>query len=61
MGNYELARQASEKARSYSKISIIVGIILNIVAGVLFGVFAYYRVAALNTTNSYSSNDPYYG
>jgi hypothetical protein len=55
-GNYELARQASEKASSYSKMSIIVGIILNIVAGVLFGVFAYYRVAAFNSSNDHYNN-----
>ena len=51
-GNYELARQASDKAYSYSKMSIIIGIILNIVSGVLFGVFAYFRVTAINNTNS---------
>ena len=60
MGRYEQARQASEKARSYSKMSIIIGIILNIVAGVFFGVIVYVRMAAINT-NSYSSDNGYYG
>ena len=60
MGRYEQARQASEKARSYSKMSIIIGIILNIVVGVFFGVIEYVRMDAINT-NSYSSNNGYYG
>ena len=61
MGRYEQARQASEKARSYSKMSIIIGIILHIVGGVFFGVIVYFRVAAINATNSYSSSNGYYG